>query len=167
MVKVCVDVDYRDPDAVAACVVFREWTDAEPTEQHLQNVQGIQPYVPGQFYLRELPCLLAVLQLVREPIEVVIVDSYVWLKDETHPGLGAHLYEALQRKVPVVGVAKTCFLSAELAVPVARGEESKRPLYVTAAGMAAQEAALCVQRMHGPYRMPTLLKMVDSLCRQG
>jgi deoxyribonuclease V len=42
---------------------------------------------------------------------------------------------------------------------------SARPLYVTAAGLSADEAARRVRDMHGPYRIPTLLKRVDQLCR--
>ena len=30
--KACVDVDYRDDHAVAACVLFRDWGDAEPAD---------------------------------------------------------------------------------------------------------------------------------------
>jgi deoxyribonuclease V len=165
MVKACVDVDYRGDDAVAGCVLFRDWADAAPAGQLAHWVRGVQAYVPGEFYRRELPCLLAVLADVAEPLELVLVDGYVWLEDEARPGLGAHLYEALGRRVGVVGVAKTRFAAARLAVPVVRGHGATRPLFVTAAGMDVREAALAVRRMHGAHRLPTLLKAVDSLCR--
>jgi deoxyribonuclease V len=161
----CVDVDYRGKDAVAACVLFRAWTDESSAGQHVQFITGVEAYVPGQFYRRELPCLLAVLRQVREPLEVVVVDGYVWLRDETDLGLGAHLYEALGRRIAVVGAAKTRFASARLAVPVVRGASAARPLFVTAAGVDVEEAARWVGSMHGPYRIPTLLRQVDQLCR--
>jgi deoxyribonuclease V len=163
--KACVDVDYRDGEALVACVLFRDWTDAAAAGQLVQPVTGVADYVPGEFYRRELPCLLAVLCRVADPIDLVVVDGYVWLADETEPGLGAHLYEALQRRVPVVGVAKTRFASARLAVPVVRGESATRPLFVTAVGMDVNEAAEAVRVMHGPHRIPTLLRQVDRLCR--
>jgi len=47
---------------------------------------------------------------------------------------------------------------------VLRGD-SRRPLYVTAAGLDPAAAALHVRSMHGPFRIPTLLKRVDQLCR--
>src|SRR5262245_50969470 len=72
MVMACVDVDYRGDSAVAACVLFRDWTDGAPAGQHVQSIQGIEAYVPGQFYRRELPCLLAVLAEVAHPLEVVL-----------------------------------------------------------------------------------------------
>jgi deoxyribonuclease V len=165
MVKACVDVDYRGDDAVAACVLFRNWADPAPAGQIVRLVRGVQAYVPGEFYRRELPCLLAVLAEVPEPVELVVIDGYVWLADEGRPGLGAHLFEALGCGVPVVGVAKTRFAGARLAVPLTRGEGVTRPLFITAAGMDVGEAALAVGRMHGPYRLPTLIKAVDTLCR--
>ena len=33
--------------------------------------------------------------------------------------------------------------------------------------MDRAEAARAIQRMHGLYRIPTLLKRVDRLCRDG
>jgi deoxyribonuclease V len=162
----CVDVDYRDEKALAACVLFRDWTDGAPAGELVRLIEHVEPYVPGQFYKRELPCLLSVLGNVIEPLDIVIVDGYVWLKDERSPGLGAHLFEALARKIPVIGVAKTRFLSAVVARPVKRGD-SDRPLFVTAAGIDVEEAVRQVQRMHGEYRLPTLLKRVDLLCRNS
>lgn len=159
-----VDVDYRDDGAVAACVLLRAWEDEVPAAELVERIAHVEPYQPGQFYRRELPCLLAVLNKAPAPLTTVVVDGYVWLADETRPGLGAHLYEALGRTVPVVGVAKTQFLSAVVAREVVRGD-SKRPLYVTAAGVAVDVATANVARMHGPYRIPTVLKRVDQLCR--
>jgi deoxyribonuclease V len=160
----CVDVDYRDHEAVVACVLFRAWTDAASAAEEVERLAQVEPYQPGQFYRRELPCLLAVLRKVPAPPEAVVVDGYVWLADETAPGLGGHLYAALGRAVPVIGVAKTRFAGAVLARPVVRGI-SRRPLWVTAAGIDPDAAARHVVAMHGPFRIPTLLKRVDQLCR--
>jgi deoxyribonuclease V len=38
---------------------------------------------------------------------------------------------------------------------------------VTAVGIDLAEAARRLGEMHGPYRIPTLLKRVDRLCREG
>jgi deoxyribonuclease V len=159
----CFDVDYRKNEAVAACVLFRSWTDEHSSEEWTELLHPVEAYEPGQFYRRELPCLLAVLRRTSHPLETVVIDGYVWLKDADRPGLGAHLYEALGRSVAVVGVAKTHFATAT-AEPVLRGR-SRKPLFVTAAGMDRAEAAQHIQRMHGPYRVPTLLRRVDQLCR--
>lgn len=159
----CVDVDYRGEGAVAACAVARDWADAEPMAEYHLPLAAVEPYVPGQFFRRELPCLLAVLGVMREPADVVIVDGYVWLGDA--PGLGAHLYDALGRRVAVVGVAKTRYAAAG-AREVVRGG-GRRPLYITAAGIDLDTAARQVAQMHGPYRIPTLLRRVDQLCRRA
>ncbi len=163
--RVCLDVDYRSEVTVAACVLFREWDDAAEASHVVVRGPPAEPYEPGQFYRRELPHLLKVLAEVREPLETVVIDGYVWLGEEK-PGLGAHLYEALGRRVPVIGVAKTAFQASPFAVPVLRGQ-SQRPLFVTAVGVDASAAADCVRRMHGPSRIPTLLNRVDRLCRDS
>jgi deoxyribonuclease V len=134
-----------------------------PVAQHVVRVTGVAPYRPGAFFERELPCIRAVLAKNHWPLAAIVVDGYVWLGEQ--PGLGAHLFAALEEKVPVIGVAKNPFREAA-AIEVVRGD-SKKPLYVSAAGMAKEEAAACIRRMHGPHRLPTLLKEVDRLCREG
>jgi deoxyribonuclease V len=66
----------------------------------------------------------------------------------------------------VIGVAKSRFRSATHAVPVLRGT-SARPLFVTAAGMPAADAADLVQHMSGRYRLPDALRRADTLARVG
>jgi deoxyribonuclease V len=160
----CIDVDYRGSGATAACVLFHAWGDAKGVSETVVPIARVEPYEPGQFFRRELPCLLAVLEAARGAPGVVVVDGYVWLADERDPGLGAHLYRALGGRAVVVGVAKTRFARAGAAREVLRGT-SRLPLFVTAAGMDVDEAALHVGAMHGPHRTPTLLKRVDQLCR--
>jgi deoxyribonuclease V len=164
MMIACLDVDYRDSYAIAGCVLFAHWDDATSVREHVVRVSPVHPYEPGNFYRRELPCLVAVLREVTEPLQAIIVDGYVWLDEKGTPGLGARLHEAYGGVVPVIGVAKTRFHGADVARPVLRGESS-HPLYVTAAGIDVGEAAARVQGMHGSHRVPTLLKRVDRLCR--
>jgi deoxyribonuclease V len=159
VVIACVDVDYRDRGAVAAGLWFRGWSAAEATNLAVYPVAEVAEYEPGAFYRRELPCLLGVLALGPRP-DVVVVDGYVWLGSGV-PGLGGHLHSGFGGVV--VGVAKTRFASAA-AVPVCRGG-SRSPLFVTAAGVDADVAAGFVSSMHGPYRVPTLLRRVDALAR--
>ena len=124
-----------------------------------------RPYAPGAFYERELPCLLAVLGKVGGSLDVVVIDGYVWLSGDGRPGLGAHLHKELGGETAVVGVAKSSFDGAAFAEAVLRGK-SARPLFVTAAGIPAPTAADWIRAMHGPHRIPTLLKRVDRLCRR-
>jgi deoxyribonuclease V len=160
------DVCYGARGAAAACVLFQRWNDPAEAEHLVAHVADVAPYEPGAFYKRELPCLLAALAMVRAPLEAIAIDGYVWLSAEGRPGLGAHLFEALHQCIPVVGVAKTTFAGAAFAEPVTRGG-SARPLLVTAAGVDAAVAAGWIRTMHGPHRIPTLLKRADRLCRDA
>lgn len=160
------DVDYKNNQAQAACVLFQQWTDDASAAEWTESHAPIEEYRPGLFYQRELPCLLAVLKKVPATLEGIVVDGYVWLNDETRPGLGAHLYQALDQTVPVIGVAKTHFLGSQATRPLLRGA-SRRPLFISAAGIDLDTACRHIASMHGPYRIPTLLKRVDQLARTG
>jgi deoxyribonuclease V len=158
------DVCYGREGAEAACVLFDGWTAAAEASSRVVHLAEVAPYEPGAFYRRELPCLLAVLAAVGVPLDVVVIDGYVWLDAEARPGLGAHLHCALGASTPVVGVAKTTFAGSAFAEAVVRGK-STRPLYVTAAGVDARAAAGWIRSMHGAHRLPDLLKRADRLCR--
>jgi len=163
----CLDVDYRGARARAACVVIDSWTTAKPVAVYTREIEDIQPYEPGNFYRRELPCLLSVLQLLPERPDVVVVDGYVWLSSTDRPGLGAHLHAALNRYTSVVGVAKTAFVGVEsstIVVAVARGS-SKKPLYVTSVGVDPEVAAGWIRSMAGRSRIPDILRAADQLAR--
>jgi deoxyribonuclease V len=158
---ICLDVDYQATGVTVACVGFEAWTDAAPALELVdRSSDAPAAYQPGTFADRELPYLLAILARVTAPIDAVIVDGYVWL-GPTRPGLGAHLHAA--RGEPVIGVAKTSFHGA-VPILVTRGA-STSPLFVTAIGIDAQVAADHVRAMHGPFRIPTLLKRADTLAR--
>ncbi|HEY5923792.1 MAG TPA: endonuclease V [Kofleriaceae bacterium] len=174
---VAVDVDYRDAEVVAAALGFTAWTDEHASVEIVVTSDAPPaPYEPGRFYLRELPHVRGALALLAPPLDAIVVDGYVWLGAERsgphagpfgsmtrERGLGAHLYDALDQGVPVIGVAKTQFAGAT-AIEVIRGA-SARPLYITAAGIDAATAAAHVLAMHGEHRVPTLLRRVDQLAR--
>ncbi|RXZ45042.1 endonuclease V [Crenobacter cavernae] len=161
------DVDYRQNKARAACVVVKSWKDRVPHAAFICDVDEVFPYQPGSFYRRELPCLLEVLKRVPMPLSTIVVDGYVWLPPEGKPGLGAHLYDATGRRIPVIGVAKTDFRGAgdsELVERVYRGR-SKSPLFVTSVGLHKREAAELIRSMAGDHRIPEILRMTDRLAR--
>lgn len=160
-----VDVQYRETSATVAGVLFADWGDAQAIASHTLVCEDIAEYVPGEFYRRELPCILRLLDtLAAVTIDCIAIDGYVWLGAEQRPGLGAHLRDALHERVPVVGIAKTYYAGTPAAAEVRRGG-SDRPLYVSAAGMALDEARAAVARMSGGHRIPDLLKQVDRLAR--
>ena len=96
--------------------------------------------------------------------EHIVIDGHVYLDDARKPGLGKYLYDALQGKAAIIGVAKSPFKSTPADAAIFRSK-SKRPLYVTATGVDEHTAKGFIRQMHGPYRLPTLLKRADELCR--
>lgn len=160
----CFDVQYHDDYALAAGLTIASWSAATPDREWVERVQPIEPYLSGQFYRRELPCLVQLLARLPQLPEVAVIDGFVWLGDEEHPGLGGHLYRHFGGRMAVVGVAKTEFHGAAPVLAILRGQSAKN-LYVSAAGMDLTEAAASVRIMAGNHRLPTLLRRVDQLCR--
>jgi deoxyribonuclease V len=161
-----VDVAYKKKTAVVGGVLFSSWTDAVPEKEFITSCRIQGNYVPGQFYKRELPCIAALLKLITEKFDCIIVDGFVYLGRDRKPGLGRHLYDSLGGKVAVIGVAKAPFKDTPKSCEVLR-ENSRKPLYVTAEGIEVEKAKFLVKNMHGQNRIPTLLNYADRLCRKG
>ena len=169
MTIACIDVGYTESDtepttAIAACAVISDWSDATSLSEFVVNVDAVDDYQPGQFYLRELPCINAVLSELLDPPTHIVIDGYVSLDDLDYPGLGKYLHDALSQTIPVIGVAKNPFKRSLHAHELHRGGSS-RPLYITSVGIPISEAASNIAAMHGPHRFPTILKRVDRLSR--
>ncbi len=159
---VAVDVHYLDEvTARAAMVAACDRRFSVITSSRTAIVPALAPYRPGELYLRELPPLRAVIPVAGD-LALIVVDGYVDLDPAGRPGLGAHVFA--EYGVPVIGVAKTAFRTATHAATVIRGQSS-RPLYVTAAGMTAADAAHLVRNMAGQFRLPDALKRADRLAR--
>lgn len=159
------DVHYKTNHAKTVGVFFN-LEDKEPRRVIITYSLEVNDYIPGQFYKRELPCLLeAITKVDLNTIKVIVVDGHVYVDNGLAPGLGTHLYNALNKKIPVIGVAKKAFLTnAQTVLPLLRGT-SKTPLYISAIGMELSEAVKGISSMHGEYRMPTILKTLDRLTK--
>ena len=158
------DVHYRrSGGARAAAVVAADAAFSEVLAERTTFLPDALPYQPGEFYLRELPPLRAVLDGLSE-MGLLVVDGYADLDPDGRPGLGARA--SAEFGIPVIGVAKSAFRTATHAVPVLRGT-SARPLFVTAAGMPRADAAHLVRHMAGRYRIPDALRRADALARTG
>lgn len=158
------DVNYLEGgSASAAVVLFSDYRDPEPVKSYTHILSKTEEYIPGEFYRRELPCILSLLNRIKEIPDEIVIDGYVRLLDK--PGLGWHIFESLNKRIPVIGVAKSRFFGAK-AVEVFRGR-SINPLYVTSAGVNLERASEKIRLMHGPHRIPTLLKRVDLLARKN
>lgn len=161
-----VDVDYRNAEAVVAGVCFKAWADEKPDKIYYCTISEIEDYEPGEFYKREMPCIL---QLIREyslTPNVIVIDGFVLLGEDSTPGLGMHLYYALGENIPIIGVAKKAFKGTSPKTEILRGK-SLKPLFVTSIGMDFESAKSNILSMHGMHRIPTLLKQVDRVCRKS
>ncbi|VWB41731.1 endonuclease V [Burkholderia lata] len=159
-----VDVSYSDDSALAAGMVIESWESNVVVESLTVKVDSRASYIPGKFYLRELPCIVELLKHVEHSLECIVVDGYVTLGADECPGLGMRLWQHLDGKVPVVGVAKTKFLGTPKNAEILRGGSSK-PLFVTAAGIDLELAKSNIVKMIGKFRIPDLIKATDRLSR--
>ncbi len=158
-----IDVYYKDNKAKSVGILFNGWGDYEPNELISVYLENINEYESGSFYKRELPCMIALLEKIDlSKIKVIIVDGYVYLDDHKKLGLGGYLYEYLENKIPVIGVAKNAFHSNTKMVSMLLRGKSVKKLFVSAAGIEIEEAAHLIKSMHGDYRIPTLLKKLDQ-----
>ncbi|WPO79649.1 endonuclease V [Flavobacterium sp. KACC 22761] len=161
------DTYYYDNKAKTVCLEFTEWNQEKDFKVHTEIIDNVSEYIPGEFYKRELPCILSLLNNIDlKSVSVIIVDGFVYLDDNKKYGLGGHLYEKLDKKIPIIGVAKTNFASIEKdKKPLFRGD-SKKPLYVTSIGIDLEDAFQKIESMAGEFRIPTLLKEMDRLTKE-
>jgi deoxyribonuclease V len=160
-----VDAAYAADAAGVACVLADSWITAA-ARMEISRCFACAPaaYVPGEFYKRELPLLRAMIDDLRPLPAVIVIDGYVWLGADGMPGLGARLFEALRSAIPIIGVAKTRYRGDTWSERICRGK-SRKPLYVTAAGVDGATAAQLISGMHGDHRIPTLLQHADRVAR--
>lgn len=156
------DTHYLNNTAKTVCFYFVEWTDIRPVKEIAETLKMQEPYRSGQFYKRELPCILHLLQQVDlNEVFMILIDGFVVLDDQNKPGLGGRLYNRLNGRIPVIGVAKSDFNAVQQKKKVIFRGESTRPLYITSLGIEPDTAATLVKRMAGQFRIPDLLKQLD------
>lgn len=161
------DTYYYDNKAKTVCIEFTEWDQSTDFKVHTEIIDNVAEYIPGEFYKRELPCILSLLNNIDlKLVSIIIVDGFVYLDDDKKYGLGGHLYEKLNKQIPIIGVAKTNFASIEKDKKALLRGDSKKPLYVTSIGIDLEEAYQKIESMSGEFRMPTLLKEMDRLTKE-
>lgn len=157
------DVGYVDDLAVVGCVVIEDFADPEPAREWVVQGGPVGPYVPGEFYRRELAPLIRAVRSAGD-LSICVIDAYVDLGRGGSPGLGRLLFE--QTGVPVIGVAKSRYPGTPTEFEVLRGA-SNRPLFVSAAGFDSDRARVHVRGMAGAGRVPAMIRHADRLARTG
>lgn len=162
------DTYYFNNKAKTVCLSFEDWKMEDNYNVYTEIIYDVEEYVSGEFYKRELPCILSLLSKIElEKITAIIIDGFVFLNDENKFGLGAYLYEKLDKKIPIIGVAKKDFATIdENRIELFRGK-SKNPLFITSVGIDLVQASEKIKEMSGEHRIPTLLKELDRLTREN
>ena len=77
------DVYYKENEAKVVAVLFN-CEDENPQSIIIDEIIGIENYVSGEFYKRELPCIKSILQKISlNDIEVIIIDGHIFVDDDT------------------------------------------------------------------------------------
>lgn len=169
MIYLILDVHYIELEKITnASVAGIRFTGENPNtilNKYQITVNNVAPYCSGQFYKREMPCLITLVNQIADPFDVIIVDGFVYLDGLVQAGLGKHLYDNLHNKKPIIGVAKNSFHGITEKYEVYRGE-SKNPLYVTTHDFNLDEAKLLIKNLEGKFRVPSIIQKVDKLSRE-
>ena len=160
------DTYYYEDYANTVCIAFEDWASEKEVEVFTEQMPVDAEYESGAFYKRELPCIISLLnKMVLKEGDIIIVDGYVTLDNDGKIGLGGYLYNTLDQKYPVIGIAKNEFAAPDSQRRSILRGESKTPLFLTAIGIDVDEVTQHVERMHGNFRIPALLKKLDQLSR--
>src|SRR3954470_22013277 len=102
------DTYYKGDCAKTVCIAFHNWEDEHIAEVWTEELIGVAEYNPGEFYKRELPCIMSLYgKLPVMNVEAIVIDGFVYLDDNYKLGLGGYLHKELTEAIPVIGVAKT------------------------------------------------------------
>ena len=69
------DTYYFENRAKTVCISFDDWSNEGNYAVNSEIIEGIEEYVPGEFYRRELPCILSLLgKMAPDQVEAIIVE---------------------------------------------------------------------------------------------
>lgn len=173
---VAFDTYYYEGFSYTVAGVFERWESKDAKYFVYSKRKGIDAeYKPGELYKRELPCIMQCLSNIDiSTVSTLVVDGFVWVVNdngERVPGLGKRLQDAVfekyQQHINVMGIAKNPYHTD---IPgcekVLRGQ-SKQPLYVTSDNdLFTNYYALEVKKMSGDYRIPNIIKAIDTKTRE-
>lgn len=176
------DVAYaEDSDRLAAAVVVLDAVTLAVVERSVVLGRARFPYVPGLFAFRELPSLLAALDGLAEPPDLLVCDG----QGLAHPrrfGLACHL--GVHTGIPSIGVGKTAFVGTfdppadergasadlvdgdEVVGAALRTQRGVKPVFVSVGhGLDLPAACRHVLTLSPHYRLPETTRQADAACR--
>lgn len=169
------DTYYYEGFSYTVAGVFETWTSEKVKYFVCTRRRGIDAeYKPGELYKRELPCIMQCLENINvETIDTIIVDGFVWVLNDDNvriPGLGKRLQDAVFEKyshhVCVVGIAKNPYNGLIPNCKEVKRGKSEKPLYLTCTeDFFTEHYADELKMMFGEYRIPDILKSIDTKTR--
>ena len=175
-----VDVGFEAHGAVTrAAVAVLRYPELDVLETAIARRPTTFPYIPGLLSFRELPAVLAALEPLREPPDLLLCDG----QGIAHPrrfGIASHL--GLLVDIPAIGVAKTRLCGTHEEPPNQRGawtplrgegeiigavlrtRPGVKPLYISPGHRISLETALVyVMRCCTRYRLPETTRHAHRL----
>jgi deoxyribonuclease V len=174
------DVGFPDKHTVFAAVVVLSFPDLEVLESSVSTQDVTFPYVPGLLSFREIPGLLAALESIRKPPDVLLCDAQ-GIAHQRRMGLAAHV--GLLIDTPVVGCAKSVlygkfeppgdrrgsysYMLNEAGAVIGaavRTRERVKPVYVSIGNRIDLRTSIdIVLRCSDKYRIPRPLRLAHRL----
>jgi deoxyribonuclease V len=71
-----------------------------------------------------------------------------------------------EKRIPVIGVAKTSFFKNKDTVRELKRGISNSPLYISSIGMELDASVSFIKNMKGDYRMPDILTLLDKRTKE-
>ena len=168
---------YSDTNCYSVGVVFNYWNSKKPDYILESTVSEFAPYIPGQFYKRELPGILSIIHQVNlNEFDTIILDGFTNLIDSSLnplPGLGEKLDEELEitnrHGLSIIGVAKSLFGKSDtISLPLYRGQ-AKTPLWISVSSGSDIDLATAknyIKSMYGNSKLPDILKFLDKYTKR-
>lgn len=80
---IAIDVFYKSAcQAKVVAILFDDWYSQNIKRVYSIDLENISEYKSGEFYKRELPCIVQLLELIEEEYDYIIIDGYVYLGAE-------------------------------------------------------------------------------------
>jgi deoxyinosine 3'endonuclease (endonuclease V) len=157
------DSYYEEDKTRCVCLGFENWKSEEPKIEIVIEEGIHEEYISGEFYKRELPGILKILEKIAlTHQDLIIIDGYVFIDNSGSLGLGGHLYNAIKQECPVVGVAKNRRKGLDMLMEEIYRGRSTKPLYVSSIGIGLIEVSRQIIDMRGIYRIPDMLRLLDQ-----
>lgn len=162
--KLVVAVQQAGSVSHAVALVFETWDQPEATRVYGATVQPGEKPARGEPDLREVACVLQLLDQCALQPELMVIEGLVHRDASETPAMGQHLYRALGGRTAVIGVSNTLPPDLPPQFQVMREDEAPA-IAVTCAGIDLASAKARLRAMHGRKRLPTLLKLATRLAK--